>query len=82
MKRLTKLMSVLAAGALFMGALAGCGGSKDAGKAGDTIKVGGLLEMTGGSTIAGVRVLEERGFRGAAMDCVCAAYAKNKELGK
>ena len=35
-----------------------------------------------GSTIAGVRVLEERGFRGAAMDCVCAAYAKNKELGK
>ena len=36
----------------------------------------------GGSTIAGVRVLEERGFRGAAMDCVCAAYAKNKELGK
>ena len=36
----------------------------------------------GGSTIAGVRILEERGFRGAAMDCVCAAYAKNKELGK
>ena len=36
----------------------------------------------GGGTIAGVRVLEERGFRGAAMDCVCAAYAKNKELGK
>ena len=36
----------------------------------------------GGSTIAGVRVLEERGFRGAAMDYVCAAYAKNKELGK
>lgn len=36
----------------------------------------------GGSTIAGVQVLEERGFRGAAMDCVCAAYAKNKVLGK
>lgn len=36
----------------------------------------------GGSTIAGVRILEQRGFRGAAMDCVCAAYAKNKELGK
>ena len=36
----------------------------------------------GGSTIAGVRILEERGFRGAAMDCVCAAFAKNKELGK
>ena len=36
----------------------------------------------GGSTIAGVRILEQRGFRGAAMDCVCAAYAKNKKLGK
>lgn len=36
----------------------------------------------GGSTIAGVRILEQRGFRGAAMDCVCAACAKNKELGK
>ena len=36
----------------------------------------------GGSTIAGIRVLEERGFRGAAMDCVCAAFEKNKELGK
>ena len=35
----------------------------------------------GGSTIAGVRILEQRGFRGAAMDCVCAAYAKNRELG-
>ena len=36
----------------------------------------------GGSTIAGIRVLEERGFRGAAMGCVCAAFEKNKELGK
>lgn len=36
----------------------------------------------GGSTIAGVRTLEARGFRGAVMDCVCAAYTKNKELGK
>ena len=36
----------------------------------------------GGSTIAGVRVLEEQGFRGAAMDCIIAAFAKNKELGK
>ncbi len=36
----------------------------------------------GGSTIAGVRVLEQRGFRGAAMDCVIAAYQKNLELGK
>ena len=36
----------------------------------------------GGSTIAGVRVLEEKGFRGAAMDAVIAAVEKTKELGK
>lgn len=36
----------------------------------------------GGSTIAGVRTLEERGFRGAAMDAVIAAAEKNRELGK
>ena len=36
----------------------------------------------GGSTIAGVRALEQHGFRGAAMDCVAAAFEKNKELGK
>lgn len=36
----------------------------------------------GGSTIAGVRALEERGFRGAAMDAVIAAVEKTKELGK
>lgn len=36
----------------------------------------------GGSTIAGIQVLEARGFRGAAMDCVIAAYQRNQELGK
>lgn len=36
----------------------------------------------GGSTIAGVRALEEHGFRGAVMDCVIAAYERNKQLGK
>lgn len=36
----------------------------------------------GGSTIAGVRTLEERGFRSAAMDAVIAAVEKTKELGK
>ncbi len=36
----------------------------------------------GGSTIAGIRVLEQNGFRGAVMDCIAAAYQKNKELGK
>ena len=36
----------------------------------------------GGSTIAGIRVLEDKGFRSAAMECVVAAFNKNKELGK
>lgn len=36
----------------------------------------------GGSTIAGLRALEQHGFRGAAMDCVIATYQRNKELGK
>lgn len=36
----------------------------------------------GGTTIQGVRVLEEQGFRGAAMDAVIAAYEKTLALGK
>ena len=36
----------------------------------------------GGSTIAGLQVLEQHGFRSAAMDCVIAAYRRNLELGK
>ncbi len=36
----------------------------------------------GGSTIQGVRVLEQRAFRGAVMDAVIAAYEKTIELGK
>ena len=36
----------------------------------------------GGSTIAGVRALEQKGFRGAVVDCIIAANEKNKELGK
>lgn len=35
-----------------------------------------------GSTIAGVRVLEENGFRGALIDCILAAWERNRELGK
>lgn len=36
----------------------------------------------GGSTIAGVRALENGGFRAAAINAVAAACEKNKELGK
>lgn len=36
----------------------------------------------GGSTIQGVRVLEDKGFRGAVMNCVAAAFKKNQKLGK
>lgn len=35
-----------------------------------------------GSTIVGIQALEERGFRGAVIDCITSAYQKNKELGK
>ena len=36
----------------------------------------------GGSTIEGVKVLEENGFRGGVMDAIAAAYKRTKELGK
>ena len=36
----------------------------------------------GGSTIAGLRAMEEGGFRSAAMEGVIATYRRNKELGK
>lgn len=36
----------------------------------------------GGSTIQGVRVLEQNGFRSSVMDAVIAAFEKNKEMGK
>ena len=36
----------------------------------------------GGSTIAGVRILESTGFQEAIINCVKAAYKRNQELGK
>jgi pyrroline-5-carboxylate reductase len=36
----------------------------------------------GGSTISGIRALENHGFRAAAMEAVIATYNRNKELGK
>ena len=36
----------------------------------------------GGSTIAGIRALENQGFRAAAMEAVIATFNRNKELGK
>ena len=36
----------------------------------------------GGSTIAGVRALEQGNFRGSTMDAVDAAFYRTKELGK
>ena len=35
-----------------------------------------------GSTICGLKALEEHSFRAAAMDCVIATYNRNKEMGK
>ena len=36
----------------------------------------------GGSTLAGLKVLEEGAFRAAVINCVTATYNRNKELGK
>ena len=36
----------------------------------------------GGSTIKGVQILEDRGFRGSVIDCIASAYEKNSSLGK
>ena len=52
MKKVTKVFSVMVASVALAAMLSGCGGDKKA--AGDTIKVGGNLEMTGGSASFGI----------------------------
>ena len=48
-----------------------------------TFKVAAQKETnTQGSTIQGVRSLEEKGFRGAAMDAVISAYERTLEMKK
>lgn len=48
MKKVTKVFSVMVASVSLAAMLSGCGGDKKP-TGGDTIKVGGNLEMTGGS---------------------------------
>lgn len=53
MKRGKYLLSILTAGVLTAGLISGCGGS-DSKSSDSTVKVGGLLEMTGGSASFGI----------------------------
>ena len=46
----------------------------------DDFYTGSRAALRGGTTIQGVRTLEEAGFRGAVMDAVIAAYEKNFDL--
>jgi pyrroline-5-carboxylate reductase len=63
-------MTMVGAGEMYLQTKAHPGALKDA------------VCSPGGSTICGIRALEDKGFRGAAMDCVIATFQKNKELGK
>ena len=74
MKKMRKVLSVACIGMLLATALTGCGGDKKA--SGDTIKIGGNLEMTGGSASYGKSA--QNGIKLA----IDAANAKGGVLGK
>mgnify|MGYP006381524871 FL=1 len=59
--KLKKVMSVLLASAVMLGALTGCGGDKKEAKKADTVKVGVFLPLTGDN--AAVGELELRGVK-------------------
>ena len=74
MKKMHKFLSVACIGMLLATALTGCGGDKKG--SGDTIKIGGNLEMTGGSASYGKSA--QNGIKLA----IDAANAKGGVLGK
>ncbi|NLH45720.1 MAG: ABC transporter substrate-binding protein [Acholeplasmataceae bacterium] len=74
MKKMRKVLSVACIGMLLATALTGCGGDKKG--SGDTIKIGGNLEMTGGSASYGKSA--QNGIKLA----IDAANAKGGVLGK
>ena len=48
---------------------------------GDPVALRAMVTSPGGTTAAGLRVLEERGTRSALLECVLAATERSRELG-
>jgi len=57
------------------------GSSKLLAERGDPAALRAMVTSPGGTTAAGLRVLEERATRGAFIDAVVAATARSRELG-
>jgi pyrroline-5-carboxylate reductase len=57
------------------------GSSKLLAERGDPAALRAMVTSPGGTTAAGLRVLEERATRGALIDAVLAATARSRELG-
>jgi pyrroline-5-carboxylate reductase len=49
---------------------------------GDPVRLRAMVTSPGGTTAAGLRVLEEHGLRSALLECVLAATERSQELGK